>query len=96
MISNKHVAPKRKRGRILMTTTLKKFDEMRWMKDWIGFKFVRTNVRTDKRVQRKSLSEHPSNPTSREIGFNVQNLRTYNHFHNHFSIHVDPLKSLYF
>ena len=31
-----------------------------------------------------------------EMGLNVQNLRIYNHFHIHFSIHVDPLKSLYF
>ena len=30
-----------------------------------------------------------------QMGLNVQNLRIYNHFHIHFSIHVDPLKSLY-
>ena len=30
------------------------------------------------------------------MGLNVQNLRIYNHFHIHFSIHVDPIKSLYF
>ena len=31
-----------------------------------------------------------------EKGLDVQNLRIYNNFHIHFSIHVDPLKSLYF
>ena len=34
--------------------------------------------------------------SSEQIGLNVQNLRIYNHFHMYFSIHVDPLKSLYF
>ena len=30
------------------------------------------------------------------IDRNVQNLSIYNHFHIHFSIHLDPLQSLYF
>ena len=32
----------------------------------------------------------------KQMGLNVQNLPNYNQFYTHFSIHVDPLKSLIF